>query len=105
MMPNGLMDHFPLALRFSSRTLIHGALMVAGFGQQLLVADPARRFAQVDAWSFAAELKGKAEPVSTYFTRGTSPEAGVFRTSMRWCTVSKRCSLRANRCTRWNGPC
>src|ERR1700686_3844562 len=44
MMPNGLMDHFPLALRFSSRTLIHGALMVAGFGQQLLVAGPARRF-------------------------------------------------------------
>ena len=44
MMPNGLMDHFPLALRFSSRTLIHGVLMVAGFGQQLLVAGPARRF-------------------------------------------------------------
>ena len=44
MMPNGLMDHFPLALRFSSRTLIYGALMVAGFGQQLLVAGPARRF-------------------------------------------------------------
>src|SRR5215471_6232955 len=44
MMPNGLMDHFPLALRFSSRTLVHGALMVAGFGQQLLVAGPARRF-------------------------------------------------------------
>src|SRR5215469_1290503 len=44
MMPNGLMDHFPLALRFSSGTLIHGALMVAGFGQQLLVAGPSRRF-------------------------------------------------------------
>src|SRR5215469_1730892 len=44
MMPSGLMDHFPLALRFSSRTLIHGALMVAGFGHQLLVAGPARRF-------------------------------------------------------------
>src|SRR6266851_3475642 len=44
MMPNGLVDHFPLALRFSSHTLIHGALMVAGFGQQLLVAGPARRF-------------------------------------------------------------
>src|SRR5215475_14436390 len=44
MMPNGLMEHFPLALRFSSRTMIHGALMVAGFGQQLLVAGPARRF-------------------------------------------------------------
>jgi len=43
-MPNGLMDHFPLALRFSSCTLIDGALMVAGFGQQLLVAGPARRF-------------------------------------------------------------
>src|SRR5262245_12126307 len=44
MMPNGLMDHFPLALRFSSRTLIHGAVMVAGFGQQVLVAGPARWF-------------------------------------------------------------
>src|SRR5262249_52636789 len=43
-MPNGLMDHFPLALRFSSRTLIHQALMVAGLGQQLLIAGPARRF-------------------------------------------------------------
>ena len=25
---------------------------------------------QVDAWSFAAKLKGKAEPISTYFTQG-----------------------------------
>src|SRR5260370_39696441 len=44
MMPNGLMDPFPRALRFSRRTLICGALMVASFGQQLLVAGPARWF-------------------------------------------------------------
>src|SRR5579871_5074428 len=43
MMPKGLMDRFPFALRFSSRALIHGPLMIAGLGQQLLVAQPARR--------------------------------------------------------------
>src|SRR5437879_217828 len=43
-MPNGFMDHFPFALRFRGRTLIHRTVMVAGFGQQLLVAGPARRF-------------------------------------------------------------
>ena len=44
MMPHGLMDDFPLALRLGSRTLIRLALMVAGFGQQFPVAGPARRF-------------------------------------------------------------
>ena len=43
MMSHGLVDHFPLTFIFGSRTLIHGALVVAGFGPQFLPGGEARR--------------------------------------------------------------
>ena len=33
---------------------------------------------QVDGWSFAARLKGKTEPISTYFTQGDEPGSRRF---------------------------
>jgi hypothetical protein len=33
---------------------------------------------QVDAWSFAARIKGQAEPVSTYFKEGSEPGSRPF---------------------------